>query len=85
MPNQPAAVPSASGARRWESSAIVVLQDRAKASVKGTVPSAKPSSLGMTRPPIVVVPGQPTGVPGCTSPACSAAAAVTILKVDPGG
>jgi hypothetical protein len=61
-----------------------VLQDWAKTSENGTVPSSPPSKLRKRRPSTVVDDGQSTWSVG-VRPAASSAAVVTTLKVEPGG
>src|SRR5215472_12519487 len=85
MPNCFAVFGSACGGRPtaiWEN---VVLHECANADVSGTVPRSKLSSLWMTVPSIVVVPGQGCGVAGVRFVPWNAAVAVTILNVEPGG
>ena len=76
---------SASAGSWSASTAIVVLHERANAVVNGTVPKSNSSSLGMVRFSTVTRPGHASGVSGVASPACSAAAVVMVLNVDPGG
>src|SRR5918997_7119698 len=85
MPIWYAASVSAPAPSRAASCANVVLQERANAVRSGTVPRSKSWSLGTVRSPIVVVAGQATGESSVTALDCSAADAVTILKVEPGG
>src|SRR5690606_10078556 len=85
MPRSRAASVRALAGIRAASRANVVLHDLANARDSGTVPSWKRFSFGTSRPPITVVPGQSTLLRGVTSLARSAASAVAILNVDPGG
>ncbi len=63
----------------------MVLQERANAVRSGTVPRSKRSALGTGRPPITVLPGQATGESADSRCSVTAAAAVAILNVEPGG
>ena len=63
----------------------MVLHERAKARVSGTVPRSNRSALGTGRPPMTVWPGQATGGVGPQPGLLDAASAVTILNVEPGG
>src|SRR5882757_9704370 len=76
---------SASAGSRLASTAIVVLHECANADANGTVPKSNSSSLGMVRFSTVTWPGHASGVSGVASPACNAAAVVTVLNVEPGG
>ena len=84
-PSERAASVRADEGRSAASFANVVLQERAKAVISGTRPRSNLPSLGTTRFSMVVVPGQSTWLSACTSSVDNAAAAVTILNVEPGG
>src|SRR5512132_2257663 len=81
---------AAAAASSWPSSRLAacctkaVLQEVAKALENGILPSTSSSKLPKVRPPTLASLGQSTGSPG-RSPPASRAAAVTTLKVDPGG
>ncbi|GAA2726771.1 hypothetical protein GCM10010439_30400 [Actinocorallia aurantiaca] len=62
----------------------VVLQEWAKAWCRVVMPRSRPSWLGMVRWPMSCLPGQATLEEGVRPPA-TRAAAVTTLKVEPGG
>ena len=84
-PNRAAVATSSSPSRRLAACCTkAVLQELAKALEKGILPSSSSSKLPKVRPPTWASLGQSTGSPG-RSPPASRAAAVTTLKVDPGG
>lgn len=85
IPRSRAELVSASSGMPEESLAKVVLHERANAVDNGTLPSSKRSSFGTSLPPMTRVPGQSTRLSARTFPDWSAAAAVTILNVEPGG
>src|SRR3712207_5838355 len=63
----------------------VVLQDRAKAAVNGTVPRSNWSAFSNSRPSTTRVPGQATGVCGVSVPVASSAVALIVFMLEPGG
>ena len=85
IPNIRAVFGSASAGSWSDSTAMVVLHECENAVVNGTVPKSNSSSLGMVRFSTVTRPGHGSGVSGVARPACSAAAVVMVLNVEPGG
>ena len=59
--------------------------DLAKAVRRGTVPRSNLPSLGTGRPPMTVTPGHGSGESSVRCRPATAAVAVTILNVEPGG